>query len=61
MIKKYREQNRMSLNEFGKLVGVSGQAVYKWENNICYPDITLLPQLASILDCKTDDFFQKFK
>lgn len=26
---------------------------------MCYPDITLLPQLARILGCSTDDFFNE--
>lgn len=56
-IKAYRNENALSLKEFGDLIGVSPQAVYKWEQNACYPDIIFLPQLAIILGCKTDDFF----
>ena len=58
-IKAYRSENNLSLKEFGKLIDVSAQAVCKWEQNTCYPDILFLPQLASILNCSTDDFFQK--
>ena len=57
-IKKYRSENDLSLKEFGKLLGVSAQAVCKWEQNICYPDIIFLPYLAKILECKIDDFFE---
>ena len=57
-IKAYRNENNLSLKEFGKLIGVSAQAVCKWEQNTCYPDIILLPHLAHILKCKTDDFFK---
>ena len=56
-IKAYRTKNNLSLRQFGKLMGVSSQAVSKWEQHVCYPDIILLPHLARILDCKTDDFF----
>ena len=56
-IKTYRNENNLSLKEFGKLIGVSAQAVYKWEQNTCYPDIIFLPHLARILGCKIDDFF----
>ena len=56
-IKAYRKENRLSQKEFGRLIGVSAQAVCKWEQNICYPDIIFLPHLARILDCRTDDFF----
>ena len=57
-IKAYRNENDLSLNEFGKLIGVSAQAVCKWEQNPCYPDIGLLPYLSRILNCTTDNFFE---
>ena len=57
-IKEYRNENNLSLKEFGKLIGVSAQAVCKWEQNICYPDIIFLPHLARILECRVDDFFE---
>ncbi len=56
-IKDYRKENCLSLSDFGGLIGVSAQAVYKWEQEKCYPDIIFLPHLAEILGCKTDDFF----
>ena len=60
-IKSYRNENNLSQKEFGNLFGVSTQAVYKWEKQACYPDITLLPHLADILKCTTDDFFKQCK
>ena len=57
-IKSYREVKRLTQSEFGKMIGVSAQAIHKWEKGICYPDILFLPHLAQILDCKIDDFFQ---
>ncbi len=56
-IKAYRSKRSMSQRAFGEMLGVSAQAVFKWEQNICYPDITFLPCLAEILECTTDDFF----
>ena len=35
-------------------LGISSQAVSKWENDLSYPDISLLPQLAKLLNCTTD-------
>ena len=58
-IKAYRKENKLSQSEFGKLIGVSAQAVYKWEQSMCYPDLIFLPHLAQILECATDDFFEK--
>ncbi len=57
-IKAYRNENNLSLNEFGKLVGVSAQAVCKWEKNSCCPDLVLLPLIAQILNCTIDEFFE---
>lgn len=36
-------------------LGISSQAVSKWENDISAPDITLLPTLAKTLNCTTDE------
>lgn len=58
-IKAYRSEHQLSLKDFGKLIGVSAQAVYKWEQEVCYPDLVFLPQLARILACTTDDFFEE--
>ena len=58
-IKAYRDEHKLTQKEFGKLIGVSAQAVYKWEQSVCFPDVTLWPCIARILGCTTDDFFQK--
>lgn len=36
-------------------LGISSQAVSKWENDISAPDISLLPDLAKALNCTTDE------
>lgn len=36
-------------------LGISSQAISKWENDISYPDIALLPALAKLLNCTTDE------
>ncbi len=54
----YRKENHISQSAFGRLIGVSAQAVCKWETGVCCPDIILLPYLAKILACSTDDFFR---
>ena len=58
-IKEYRRQNELSQEAFGALLGVSAQAVCKWERDLCYPDITVLPSLARLLGCRIDDFFDE--
>lgn len=41
--------------ELAEKVGVSAQAVSKWENDISCPDISLLPNLAKVLGMTTDE------
>ena len=39
-ILNYRKQHGLTQSEFGELLGVSTQAVSKWERELCYPDIS---------------------
>lgn len=54
---EYRRANNITQSELARELGVSPQAVYKWEKEICYPDITFLPDLASLIGCNINDFF----
>ena len=56
-IKEYRRAHRLTQEDFGRLLGVSGQAISKWERQTCYPDITFLPDIAELLGCELEDFF----
>ena len=56
-IKEYRKENHLTQEELGKLLGVSAQAISKWERKDCYPDITFLPDIALLLHCSVNDFF----
>lgn len=56
-IKAYRKEHRLTQGQFAELLGVSPQAVSKWERIECYPDITFLPALAKVLGCRVEDFF----
>ncbi len=51
---KYRKEKGMTQEELAGHLGVSSQAVSKWENDISCPDISLLPQLARVLGVTTD-------
>ena len=52
-------QKRKTLNftqeELAEKLGVSAQAVSKWENDLSCPDITLLPTLAKVLNTTVDE------
>lgn len=56
-IRQLRKKNRMTQEQLADMVGISFQAISKWENNIALPDITMLPKLARIFGISIDEFF----
>jgi transcriptional regulator with XRE-family HTH domain len=54
-IAEYRKAKGMKQDELAEKLGVSAQAVSKWENDLSCPDIMLLPSLAKIFDTTTDE------
>ncbi len=56
-IKKLRKSRGITQEELAEAIGISFQAVSKWENNIALPDITLVPALASYFEVTTDELF----
>ena len=53
-IKKLRRQKDMTQEQLAEYLGISPQAVSRWEINSTLPDITLIPMLANIFDVSTD-------
>lgn len=56
-IRKLRLQNHMTQEELGEYLGISGQAVSKWEQGISSPDISLLSVLAGCFGVTIDSLF----
>lgn len=54
-ISKYRKAKGLTQEALANLIGVSAQAVSKWETDASCPDITVLPQLCKILGITTDE------
>lgn len=50
-----RRARGLTQGELGERLGLSPQAVSKWERDEALPDITLLPDIASILATTVDD------
>lgn len=48
-IAKFRKKAKLTQEELGKQLGVSNQAVSKWESGISMPDVMLLPDIAKAL------------
>ena len=56
-IKSFRRENKLTQEEFGARLGVTAQAVSKWERVECYPDISFLPDIAALIGCAVGEFF----
>ena len=50
-----RKELKMTQEDLAVKLGVSAQAVSKWENDASCPDISLLPKLVKALDITTDE------
>ena len=53
-IAKYRKERNLTQTRLADMLGVSFQAVSKWENGNSMPDILLLPKLAAVLNISCD-------
>lgn len=53
-IAQNRKAKGFTQEELAEQLGVSAQAVSKWENDVSCPDITLLPALAKLLGTSVD-------
>ncbi len=62
-LKKYRTDRLLTQEGLADILGVSAQAVSRWENGTTYPDITLLPTIASYFEITLDELMgmQDFK
>ncbi len=56
-IRELRRKRGVTQEELANRIGISSQAVSKWENNVALPDITLVPRLASYFGVSMDELF----
>ncbi len=54
MIKDLRRKADMTQEGLAETLGITGQAVSRWENDLAMPDISLLPVLANLFEVTTD-------
>ena len=54
-IKYHRKRLGMTQEQLADRMGVSAQAVSKWENNLSCPDISVLPDLAGVFGISVDE------
>ncbi len=56
-IKELRLRDSRTQEELAEAVGVTAQAVSRWEKEICYPDIELIPSIANYFHVSIDELF----
>ena len=56
-ISAHRKNKGLTQEALANTLGVSNQAVSKWESDVCCPDIALLPQLVDALEMTLDELF----
>lgn len=57
VIKRLRAEHSVKQEELAEYLGISFQAVSKWETGTTLPDITLLPKLAAFFGVRIDELF----
>lgn len=58
-IARFRKAKGWTQAELGEKIGVSNQAVSKWESETSMPDVMLLPVLADAFGCYVDELFSR--
>ena len=56
-IARFRKEKGWTQAELGEILGVSNQAISKWESEMSMPDVSLLPMIADAFDCSIDELF----
>lgn len=57
-LKELRIKEKMTIQKVANILNVTNQAVSKWEHNLSYPSIKLLPKIAEIYNITIDDLFK---
>ena len=56
---KRREKN-ITQCELAEMLGISDRAISKWENGVCMPDVSNIPNLCNILGITINDLFSGY-
>lgn len=57
-IGEFRKRKGITQDQLAEHIGVSSQAVSKWENDLSCPDISSLPQLADYFNVSVDELLR---
>lgn len=56
-IGKKRKEKNITQSELAEKLNITDRAVSKWENGVCMPDVSTIPELCKILDITINDLF----
>lgn len=56
-IARYRKAKSLTQEQLGEVLGVTNQAVSKWESGVSMPDIMLLPKISNALGITLDALY----
>lgn len=56
-IKKLRQRDGRTQETLANALGVTAQAVSRWEKGICYPDMGMIPSIANYFGVSIDELF----
>ena len=58
-IRSLRIKKGMTQAQLAELLNVTDKAVSKWERDLSYPDITILPKLADVLGIRVSSIIDE--
>lgn len=58
-IRKLREERRITQQQLADAIGISFQAVSKWECETTIPDVSILPNIAEYFEVSIDELFKE--
>lgn len=56
-IRQFRHRAGKTQEEVALALGVTAQAISRWEKEICYPDMELIPSIANFFTVSIDELF----
>lgn len=56
-IKEFRQRDGRTQDALAEALGVTAQAVSRWEKGICYPDMEVIPSIANYFNVSIDVLF----
>ena len=56
-IQEMRKNKKITQNDLANKLNITDRAISKWENGICLPDASIMPELCKLLNITVNDLF----